>query len=336
MISTAQALSRKEAMPTPASRLITLITLLQNRPNQKAAGLANTLGVSVRTLHRYFGMLDEMGIPVYAERGPYGGFSLVRGYKLPPLVFTPEEATALSLGTGLVEEMWGALYREAAHAALAKLENLLPEAQRDEVTWARHALVTTGLYHPSLDTQAAALETLRRSIRESHRVTMIYQSAAATEPGKRKLDPYALALRWGWWYVVGYCHTRKGVRTFRIDRIQEVSLADEMFELPADFDAREFLARDPEGQLQIRTRLRFAREAAHIARTNRAYWDELEEQADGSVVVTATAPDLQWAASNTLAYGPAVEVLEPPELRQLIQECAQAIANLYGKNESKG
>ena len=66
-------------MTKPASRLITLIMLLQKRPNQKAADLAGELGVSVRTLHRYFSELDEMGIPIYAERGPYGGFLRVGG-----------------------------------------------------------------------------------------------------------------------------------------------------------------------------------------------------------------------------------------------------------------
>ena len=79
-------------MSNTATRLITLIFLLQNQPNQKASDLAEKLGVSIRTIHRYFGMLDEMGIPVYAERGPYGGFSLVRGYKIPPLIFSVEEA----------------------------------------------------------------------------------------------------------------------------------------------------------------------------------------------------------------------------------------------------
>lgn len=92
-------------MSNTASRLITLIFLLQNRPNQKAGELAGKLGVSLRTIHRYFAMLDEMGIPVYAEHGPYGGFSLVRGYKIPPLVFSLEEAIAVYLGTSLVSEM---------------------------------------------------------------------------------------------------------------------------------------------------------------------------------------------------------------------------------------
>src|SRR5512137_2040983 len=108
-------------MTKPASRLITLILLLQHHPNQKAADLASSLGVSVRTLHRYIELLDEMGIPVYTERGPCGGFSLVRGYKMPPLVFTPEEAAAVALGASLVTEMWGALYQDAARGALAKL-----------------------------------------------------------------------------------------------------------------------------------------------------------------------------------------------------------------------
>src|SRR5512147_2335753 len=133
-------------MSNTATRLITLIFLLQNKPNQKASELAAELGVSPRTLHRYFEMLDEMGVPVYSERGPYGGFSLVRGYKMPPLVFTLEEAVAVALGTGIVEEMWGDLYREAARGALAKLENLLPEEQLREVTWARSSLIATGLH----------------------------------------------------------------------------------------------------------------------------------------------------------------------------------------------
>src|SRR5512134_3376700 len=159
-------------MSNTATRLITLIFLLQNQPNQKASELAAELGVSLRTLHRYFEMLDEMGIPVYSERGPYGGFSLVRGYKMPPLVFTPEEAVAVVLGTGIVEEIWGDLYREAARGALAKLENLLPEEQAREVAWARQSLVATGMHRGDLKAQTPVLEKLRRAIREHRNMSM--------------------------------------------------------------------------------------------------------------------------------------------------------------------
>ena len=317
-------------MATPASRLLILIMLLQRQPNQKAADLADSLGVSVRTLHRYIELLDEMGIPVYTERGPYGGFSLVRGYKMPPLVFTPEEATAVSLGTGMVEELWGELYREAARAALAKLENLLPELQRDEVKWARRTLVTAGLANPGLDAQAATLAALRQAMHSSHRVEMVYTSASAGKLSARKLDPYAIAFRWGWWYVVGYCHTRQEVRTFRIDRIQKLTWSGEVFQAPVDFDARAFMAQALQAQPQVRARLLFPAESAQIARTNRAAWDSLEPQADGSVVVSISSPDLDWAASSVLIYGPLVEVLDPPELRRLLRDWAQAIATKYG------
>ena len=174
-------------MTNPSSRLITLIMLLQRRPNQKAAELARTLDVSVRTLHRYFEQLDEMGIPVYAERGPYGGFSLVRGYKMPPLVLTPEEAVASFLGLSLVEEMWGQLYRPAALGALAKLENLLPDEQRQEIAWARRSLLATGLHRSDQQALAATLEKLRSATREHRRVHLHYQGQAATSRDARPL-----------------------------------------------------------------------------------------------------------------------------------------------------
>jgi predicted DNA-binding transcriptional regulator YafY len=148
-----------------ATRLITLIMLMQRQPNQKAGELARLLGVSIRSVHRYMAMLDEMGIPVYSERGPYGGFSLLRGYKMPPLIFTPEEAVAVHLGTGLVKELWGQMYQDAAQGALAKLDNVLPDEQRHEIAWARRTLLATGMQRSDADMVAPLLESLRRAAR---------------------------------------------------------------------------------------------------------------------------------------------------------------------------
>jgi predicted DNA-binding transcriptional regulator YafY len=309
--------------------LITLIFLLQNQPNQKASELAEKLGVSVRTLHRYFEMVDEMGIPVYSERGPYGGFSLVRGYKMPPLVFTLEEAVAIVLGTGIVEEMWGDLYREAGRGALAKLENLLPEEQAREVDWARQSLVATGMNRADLKAQTPALEKLRRAIREHRSVEMNYQSSQVPHPSRRALDPYALVHRWGWWYVVGFCHVHKGIRTFRVDRILEVALLAKTFTPAPDFNLQEHLKNDLQAQTKIVARLRFEPEFADLLAGNHSYWETMERQADGSVEVTFAAPTLEWAASNTLAYGPAVAVLEPPALRRMVAEWIEAAGRKY-------
>jgi predicted DNA-binding transcriptional regulator YafY len=316
-------------MTNPANRLITLILLLQRQPNQKAGDLAKKLDVSVRTLHRYMEMLDEMGIPIYAERGPYGGFSLVRGYKLPPLVFSPEEAVAVSLGTSLVGEMWGQLYQQPAQGALAKIENVLPDEQRGEVAWARRSLIATGMHRSDIDVLAPFLEKLRRAAREYLRVKMNYRGGNQTEAEWREFDPYALVHRWGWWYVIGHCQLRKDMRSFRVDRIEELNLTDQNFSIPADFDVHTYMANELKSQPQILAKLSFSAEGAQIANYNRIYWDDMQEQPDGSILVTMGVPDLNWAAATVLAYGPLVTVLEPASLRQLVAEWAQAIVKQY-------
>jgi predicted DNA-binding transcriptional regulator YafY len=319
-------------MSNPATRLITLISLLQRSPNQKAADLAADLDISVRSLHRYFGMLDEMGIPIYSERGPGGGFSLVRGYKLPPLVFSPDEAVALSLGASVVAEMWGSLYQSACTAALAKLHNVLPDEQRSQVSRAQRTLLATGMNRADMDEITPTLEKLRTAVSERRRVRMVYRSGSHPEPQPREIDPYALVHRWGWWYVIGYCHLREEVRSFRVDRIFSLDLTRTIFQTPAGFDISTFLKEEGSQQPLTTVRIRFAPRGAAIARVNRSYFETIEEEPDGSVVGCFRVPDLNWAASTVMAYGPDVEVLEPASLRQVVRDWAQCIFERYSSH----
>ena len=318
-------------MSNVATRLITLILTLQSQPNQKASDLAHKLGISVRTLHRYFSMLDEMGIPVYAERGPYGGFSLVRGYKLPPLIFSVEEAVAVYLGTNLISEAWGKLYKDAAQSAMAKIENILPNEQRDEIHWARRSLVTTSLYRADLASLSPIMEQLRSAARELKQVNITYQGQTNAKAEKRRIDPFALVFRAGWWYLVGYCHLRNAPRTFRVDRIQKLSVLEKSFEGPADFNIHAYLENEFKNQPSIRAKLRFIPEAAHMVKANPSMWETVTENSDGSMDVTRTAPDLPWLASMALSFAHWTRVLEPQELQVMIREWAQATADLYSE-----
>jgi predicted DNA-binding transcriptional regulator YafY len=322
-------------MSTTATRLLTLIMLLQRRPSQKAAELAGTLGVSVRTVQRYIAMLDEMGIPVYSDRGPHGGYSLVRGYRMPPLVFTPEEAVAIYLGTGLVRQMWGQLYEGAAQGALAKLDNVLPEEQRREVAWAQRTLVASHLHRADQAPLVPLLEKLRRATRERRRVRMVYRSRGRPDPLERDIDPYALVHRWGWWYVAGYCHLRQAIRSFRVDRIAELVLLEETFDAPATFDVNEYLASEPHTEPTLTVRLAFSPSAALVARDDQAFWDEMSARPDGSIEVRFGSPGLEWAAQQVLTYGPQVTVLSPPELQQLVRDRAAAIADAYSSDVAR-
>jgi predicted DNA-binding transcriptional regulator YafY len=318
-------------MTNTATRLISLILLLQSRPNRKASELAAELGVSIRTVHRYFEMLDELGIPLYSERGPSGGFSLVRGYKMPPLILSPDEAVAVGLGATLVEEMWGALYRDAARSALAKLENLLPNDQRSEIAWARRSLVTTGLRRAELGSIQETLGTLRQALRETQRISLTYEALSRAEPTCREFDLYALAFRWGHWYAAGFCHLRQALRLLRVDRIREVKMLAEVYEVPAGFDPRAFLDAEEQSAPAVLARLRFAPQAAGFVRDASIGWSNITEQPDGSLEATLPAADMQFAASMAISFGPLVTILDPPELISLVLDWAKTIASRYSK-----
>jgi predicted DNA-binding transcriptional regulator YafY len=313
-------------MANTATRLITLIMLLQRQPNQTAAQLAQELAVSVRTVQRYITMLDEIGIPVYAERGPYGGYALVRGYKMPPLIFTPEEAVALSLGTSLLEEIWGRLYQAGARGALAKLDNVLPDEQRREVAWARQNVLSIGTNWADPNLAMPFLEQLHDAIHERRRVSLRYWSRSQPAPAPRELDPYKLVSRWGRQYCIGYCYLRQAVRTFRLDRIVDLTVLDQTFATPVDFSLQAYLESDPFFQPAIEVRLRFGPEAAVVAQDNRAYWKSIEEQPDGAIVVTFEAADLEAAAGMVLRVGFPAAIVEPVGLLELVRTQARALA----------
>ncbi|MFL7871146.1 MAG: helix-turn-helix transcriptional regulator, partial [Anaerolineales bacterium] len=120
-----------------------------------------------------------------------------------------------------------------------------------------------------------------------------------------------------------------GPRTFRVDRIQSLELLSRTFPPPDDFDIHTYLEDEFADQPVVHAKLRFKAEGAHIARSNVAGWDSLEENPDGSVDVSLSAPDLTWLASMTISFANLVTVLEPPELRETVREWARSVVALY-------
>ena len=116
---------------------------------------------------------------------------------------------------------------------------------------------------------------------------------------------------------------------FRVDRIQKLKTLNQSFQPPEKFDIHQYLENEFKRQPMIRARLQFIPEAAHIVRSNRLIWESIQENDDGSVTATLVAPDLPWLASMTLSFANWVTVLEPSELRDLVQDWAQATAKLY-------
>ncbi len=315
-------------MSNVATRLLSLILLLQNKPRWKANELSEALNVSERTVHRYMGMLEEMGIPLYSERGPYGGFSLVRGYKLPPLVFGAEEATVLYMGAQLVGEVWGRTYHDAVTAVTAKLDNVLPDDLRAQVAQARRSLVVGGLTAIDYSPWETTIHDLRRCIGERRCVRLSYRSRVG-EDTQRVVAPYALTLHWGRWYLVGLCHLRQEMRTFRVDRIHDLSGCEDRFELPRDFSVRQYLADAMALEATDEVVVRVDPPPAEEVRANHEPWMRIEDVDGDAVLVRFPVASFDWVTGWVLSLGPHALVLQPPELAQRVVRAAEGAIGRY-------
>lgn len=323
-------------MANVATRLLSLIMMLQSRPSWKASELADELKVSERTVHRYMGMLEEMGIPLYSERGRYGGFSLVRGYKLPPLVFTAEEATVLYMGANLVRDVWGRTYDDAATAVTAKLDNVLPDDLRAEVAQLQQRLAVGRLAARDYRPWESTIHTLRQCIIERRCVRLTYRGIIRREETGRVVEPYGLAFQWGQWYLAGFCRLRQDMRTFRIDRIQQIEPLTEKFTVPSDFDAREYLQRAMQYESPYRIVVHLDACVAQSVREWDSNWLEITDRDEGAICVQFGTTDLDWATGWVLSYGAAAKALEPPELVQRVRKAAEGTLQRYNGSTATG
>ena len=315
-------------MTSVATRLLSMIFLFQSRQRWTVAELSEELAVSDRTVHRYIGMLEEMGIPLYSERGPYGGFSLLRTYKLPPLIFTPEEATVLFLGARLVEDYWGKDFHHAVTGVTAKLNNVLPDDIRQEVQRAQRSLVvmtgTSRDYSPYYN----LMSTLRNCMANGCQVRLRYHSFSRVET-ERTVEPYALSYRWGNWYLVGFCHLRGETRTFRIDRIKHMDAVDTQFTMPSDFDAKTYLEDSMRWESTYQVVVQIEAEAAPEVRERDGDWLQVADNPDGSVTVHFDVDNLNYATGWVLSWGRLAKALEPPELVTRVKTAAQELLKQY-------
>jgi predicted DNA-binding transcriptional regulator YafY len=217
----------------PTARALLCIQLLQESPGITAERLASKLGVSARAARRYVAILREAGIPVESVRGPYGGYRLGRGLRLPPLVFSATEALALVMAV-LDGHHAASDPTDPVGAALGKIVRALPEpvaAQAERVRRAASPAPDRAAVRPDLETTSALVEAC-----STHRLVRLrYRSEAGSE-WDMEVEPWAVVVRHGRWYLLCRSTRAGAVRAYRIDRVREVELLGGSFEAPADLD----------------------------------------------------------------------------------------------------
>jgi predicted DNA-binding transcriptional regulator YafY len=218
---------------SPTARALLALELVQGNPGITADRLAEKLGISERAARRYVGILREAGFPVESVRGRYGGYRVGRGLRLPPLMFSATEALGLVMAV-LDGHHDASDPTDPVGSALGKLVRALPEpvaAQAEAVRRTTAPAPDRGAARPHPETTTALVQACS----SSRRVRLDYRSAAGSE-WVMEVDPWAVVVRHGRWYLLCHSHRSDARRAYRIDRVQEVTVLDETFSAPPDLD----------------------------------------------------------------------------------------------------
>ncbi|MFC7535223.1 helix-turn-helix transcriptional regulator [Actinoplanes sp. GCM10030250] len=320
-----------------ASRLISLLLLLQDRGRLTAQQLAGELEVSVRTVYRDVEALAASGVPVYAELGAGGGYQLLDGYRTRLTGLTPQEAgsiflagvpdAAAELGLGAVLTTAELKLRAALPARLNRhVDEIRDRFHLDAAGWFRETET-----HPHLAALAGAVWNRRRC-------RMRYQRWRVPREVDRLIDPLGIVLKAGVWYFVA--RVEEDLRTYRVATILDLDVLDETFDRPGDFDlaatwaqwAADFERRLHRDVATVRLAPAALDRIPYLM--TRAMARNVDDrlgppEADGWTTVTLPIESVRHAHAEFLRLGADVEVLEPAELRELMRTSAAAMAELY-------
>ncbi len=323
-------MANAERVLNRTERLFALVLLLQQNSNLTSKGLAKRFGVSRRTIFRDLRALAESGVPLtYAEGG---GYEILEGYQLPPLMLTAREAATLLIGAEFVKLQPDPSLRKDADQVADKISLVLPNEVRDYVERLRDATVLDPYWlhtsEPATDEQGRWYE-LSEAVARQRAVMMDYFVESREEVTRRKVDPLGLVYYSDHWNLIAFDHLRKDIRNFRLDQIRWMRVLTDTFVRPEGFDLQTHLD-ERAGLRNVRIVLRLTTQAYKWARRAIPARIEEEREEDGFTTITFYFENLDYVARWLLRYGTQAEVVEPEALRSMMRERATAMAAMYG------
>lgn len=321
---------KSDKQGTRTERLFATILLLQNRPNMTSRDLAEHFGVSRRTIFRDLRALSESGVPLTYSEG--GGYEILEGYQLPPLMLTAREAATLLVGTEFMRLQSDASLREDAGEVSLKIRSVLPREIREYVDRLSENTVLDPYWSQAIQSEgeeSGKWFKLSEAVARSRKVIMEYFVESRKELTQRRVDPLGLVYYTDHWNLIAFDHLREEIRNFRLDRIEEMFVLTERFDRPEGFDLQTYLEGEGRRSDPHEVKLSFA--AAIFARVRAQIPARIDEEveADGRVEIAFSFDNLNYLASWLLRFGADVIVQEPAELATRHQEAARAISSNY-------
>ena len=307
---------------SPTARALRALEVLQTRPGTTANELADRLGVTERAARRYVEILREAGIPVSSARGPHGGYRLGRGTRLPPVSFTQTEA--LGLVMAVLDGHPDADGDDLVDTALGKVIRALPEdVGRQAAALREHASAAPDRFAARPDTTVTS--ELVAAIAARRRVLVTYRGESGSE-WVAEVDPWAVVVRYGRWYLLCHSHRAGATRTYRVDRVHAVEHTDRAFTPPDGLDPVASLEEHLGTGWQFTTRVVFDAPLADVAPWVGAQMGRLEAADDGCVLVGSTRNPAMYAQEWLASVPYPFRVEDGPELQEAVRALAQRFA----------
>lgn len=298
-------------------RILAIWIQLQANRIVKAQDLAEKFNVSQRTIYRDIRSLEAAGIPISGEAGI--GYSIMEGYRLPPVMFSREEASALIAGEKIISNFLDKGLSNHYQSALEKIRMILHGTTQDHIS----AIESHIRIHPSRDLfnekSPDALEMLLESIASKKQLFMTYQAFPVLEYTERHVEPVGVFFEHGGWYFMGYCHLRKEYRQFRTDRIHSIKRTIIPFHKP--HPPLEDLRKKESASTGTQVVIRMENDAVRYIRASRTYYGFIsEKEVDGMTELTfITTSPLHGMARWFLMFGDVAEIIEPEEFKDEVR-----------------
>lgn len=314
-------------------RLTGMILQLQAQKGVTAEEMAAHWEVSLRTVYRDLAALGEAGVPVACDPG--AGYRLMKGYHVPPVMFTADEAAALFVSGEVTEQIAEESLRHALRSALLKIRSVLPEERQEDLARLKRS-VGVWLHaspHPAPPATGALLP-LHDAVLRRHCVALHYDTAGRGQLTERVVEPLGVVFYGRQWHLIAYCRLRRDFRDFRLDRMAAWEVLDGTFAGHADFSVHKFLEDVIRSHELIPATVVAEKEVIGRIRSEMLSMPGREEAlSDGRIRIGILCFSLEWLARWLLGFGGAVVAERPAALRREMRKAALAVAAQYpGKN----
>lgn len=307
--------------PKRFDRIIAILIQLQSCRIVKARELADRFQVSLRTIYRDMQSLEDAGVPILAEAGQ--GYSIMEGYRLPPVMFTREEAASFVAAEKIMQQMTDKSLGAYFSSAMFKIKSVLHSRDKEWINSIQSQILVRRGQELFNENVPNALEIIMESIAEQKQVDLTYSAFEAAGPVRRIIEPVGLFHEFDYWYILGYCHLRKDYRQFRTDRIIKIERTGQFF-INTHASLQELRNKDSRQEEKMLIKILVDKRIARHIQSSKKYYGFTEETDLGDQIAMTflTCEFDEGFPRWFMMFGDSAEIIEPASMKERVHELA--------------